>query len=75
MDTKSYVITATAQRDSLGNALIKCKHNASLIASAPELLEACKEALILFKHMNKSAGDFLAVELCEKAILKAGGRV
>lgn len=48
--------------------------NARLIAAAPELLEACKEALVMAKHWNKSKDDFLYVELCEKAIKKAEGR-
>ena len=48
--------------------------NAELIVRAVNsheaLVEACKEALILFDHLGKSAGDFLAVELCEKALKK-----
>lgn len=37
------------------------------------LLEAAKEAAILFKHLDKSADDFLAVELTEAAIQSVEG--
>lgn len=44
------------------------------VNSHEELLEACRESLILFKHLGKLPADFLAVELLEKAIAKAEGK-
>ena len=48
--------------------------NARLIAAAPELLEACKEALVIAKHLKHDADSWLYVELAKKAIAKAEGR-
>ena len=47
--------------------------DAHLLAAAPDLLEACKETLIIAKHKKMDADSWLFVELCEKAIAKAEG--
>lgn len=52
MNTNSSATTVTAQKVSLEDALIKCNHNAHLIASAPELLEACKLLAKVFNASN-----------------------
>lgn len=63
------------------HSLCYLEKDASLIASAPELLEACKEALVLVKHECEAhnagdleRGDFSLLEQLEDVIKRAEGR-
>ena len=65
--------------EAYGNTKDEAEANAALIASAPELLEACKNALALIEYVSPSEFDMSGTELqkelepIRQAISKAGG--
>ena len=52
----------------------ECLANARLIASSPDLLKACKEALDIINSYSHIPAQFKACQILQQAIAKATGK-